>query len=347
MHLAENTTTTVTIPLRHLASVYHDVVRESGASRYDTAVQMAKESFPPDLWGSWKNVTDVIVASGEDAAVVDALSASGLAGAYNAPLLLVRKDSVPSVVSNAIGVMPDGVKIHIVGGTGAVSASVAGDLGDIPTVGSVDRCAGGTRYETAAMVARWMKTKLGGAFPTTALIANGADATKYWDALALSPIAYARHYPILLTARDSVPATTTAVMTALSLSTRYLAGGTAAVSDATRIALGVPPGNRLAGTSRYGTAVAIAQRAQSNAWLGYSQPGVAASIPDALAAGPMLGRKASPLLLTGNGATTMNAETNALITSAPFEAAMQWGFVCGGTGPVPEAPRLAWMASQN
>lgn len=338
---ADLTTVTVDLPMRHDPSFYKDVLRKAGSSRYDTALELAREG-----WGGWTN-GNLVVASGEDRSIVDALSASGLAGAYQAPLLLVRYGSVPTNVRNAIAAMNPGLKVHIVGGTGSVSAAVQTALKSIPSVASVDRCAGSDRYQTAAQVARWVHVAVGG---YQVLFANGEDPAHFYDALALSPVAYARQCPIMLTRKYSAPATTTAVMYELGLNDRYLAGGPGSVTEPTRIALGVSAGDRLYGATRFGTAIAIATRARKQGWLQTTYPmvyGVAATLPDALAAGPMAGRYLGPLLLTGAGTPVVSAETRSFLTSAGVVPSLGYGFVIGGTGVIPESARLGLMSTLN
>ncbi|TLM77163.1 MAG: cell wall-binding repeat-containing protein, partial [Actinobacteria bacterium] len=85
----------------------------------------------------------------------DALAASPMATWNWAPVLLVKKDSVPAATDEALDMM--GITdVVIVGGTGAVGTGVqttlATKLGDAD---HVRRIAGATRYETARMFAEW------------------------------------------------------------------------------------------------------------------------------------------------------------------------------------------------
>lgn len=338
--VAPSTLTTATIPMRHRRGVYKDVVRMSGASRFDTALEMAKEMYP-----GWVGISDVVIASGEDRSAVDALSASGLAGVYKAPLLLVRGNSVPDAIIAAIGKMPPGLRIHIVGGPPAVSNGVVTTLDVIASVASVDRVSGGDRFVTAAAVARAMATQLGSAMPTTALIANGADAAHFSDALALGPVAYQRHYPILLVRQGSVPATTSAVLGDLGLTDRYIAGGSPAVSEGVRTTLAVLLPNRLAGVTRYATAIAVTEKAVAAWGFRRSDVGLAATIPDALAAGPMMGAKSGGILLTSHDTAALQNEPYGwLLTN---KASIDYGFVCGGASVTRESARLGAMTMLN
>lgn len=85
-----------------------------GANRYATAVNVAKRFFPEP--GS------VVIASGAE--YVDALLAGAYGGRVHAPVLLVRRDSIPLVVADYIGThrrdMRDSV---LVGGASRVSTA--------------------------------------------------------------------------------------------------------------------------------------------------------------------------------------------------------------------------------
>jgi 5-hydroxyisourate hydrolase-like protein (transthyretin family)/protocatechuate 3,4-dioxygenase beta subunit len=265
-------------------------VRLSGDTRYTTALAVAKNTFP-----GWTGVTDVIISSGEDRSTPDPLSAAGLAWTYRAPLLLVRGTSVPDQVADAINAMPDGVRLHIVGGTSAVSADCERMLRSIPGVVETTRTAGVNRYATAAAVAREMKRVRGNEMAEFALVANGANPKSFVDALSLSPLSAAKGAPILLVSADAIPVDTQAVLNELRPKKVYVAGGTAVVSERVRLQLAA---ERWSGPDRYATAAAISREAVSRGWLSYSIIGITASLPDALAGGCTVGLDGGVMLLT-------------------------------------------------
>lgn len=264
--------------------------RGSGLTRFETAVAVAKNAFP-----DWTGVTDVIIASGEDRSIPDPLSAAGLAWTYDAPLLLVRGTSLPAAVSDAIRAMPDGVRVHVVGGSAAVSTACETALRAIDGVAEVTRTAGLNRYDTAAAVAREMKRERGAEMADFALIANGSNPQNFVDALSLSPLSAAKGAPILLVATNAIPADTQAVLAELDPANVYIAGGSGAVSERVRSALGA---QRWSGVDRYATAAAIGREAVSRGWLSYSLVGVTSSLADALAGGCTVGLDGGVLLLT-------------------------------------------------
>jgi len=282
--------------------------RVTGANQYAMAVNAAQIAFP-----GWTGVQHVVIAPGLSGFRADAVSAAGLAGAYNAPMLLTADQSLPTETRNALIAMPDGIQVHIVGGTSAVTNSVQTALGAVPGVASVDRVSGADRYGTAAAVATRMKAVLGAAFPTTALIASGSNSEDLYDALLAAPAANKAHTPLLLVQSTAVPASTASALTSLGLTRRILIGTTAKVSLSTGNALGVTAGNRLAGSNRYSQSVLVAQRALAEGWLTYTNVGIANQQSDALIGGAMIGKLGGPLLYT-NG-TTLPVETGNFLTA--------------------------------
>lgn len=293
-----------------------------GVDRYATAVTIAQQAFP-----GFTGVTDIIIANGTDAAQVDLLSASGLAGAYKAPVLLVQATSIPASTLSALTSLPGRVNVHIIGGTGSVSAAVAAEIDGLQQVGTVDRLAGADRYATSAAIATRMKTVLGAAMPKTGIIVNGLDAATFWDATAASPIATKMKYPILLVKADSVPAVTLAARNNLPLTTLYIVGGTGSVNESVRTTLGIPSGNRIAGSNRYSTAVAVATTAKAKGWLTYGTVTLSGTVSDALIGGPLAGFKNGPQLLTA--VSPLSPEVSGFI--AAYKAQITKFYLIGGT----------------
>jgi hypothetical protein len=113
------------------------VTRLEGADRYATAAAVAREVGTSGR---------ALVASGETAHLVDALAAGGAAAGARRPILLVRRDAVPTETAQALAQLQV-AGVTLVGGTGAVSDAVAARLP------GVYRAAGPDRYATAAAVA--------------------------------------------------------------------------------------------------------------------------------------------------------------------------------------------------
>lgn len=316
-------------------SVRREVVaRVAGATRYQTATELVYEQYFDTAVAStdFDGVHTIVIAAGNDVAMTDSLAAAGLAYAYQvtkpgsgnigkgAPLVLVpAAGTVPAEVKQLVVDIARGdsrarivgngtsrVRLVAVGGT---SALPSGQLQAIKSYAesrgvtiTEKRIAGANRYGTAAEVAKAMVVAADVSAsdrihrPRTVLLANGADDSRFFDALAFSPIAAYNGSPILLVGADRVPAETSGALAGVGIARDrlYIGGGTAAVSETVRSALSVPAENRLAGADRYGTAVAIARRALEGGMLpatggGPSGVGVAARIPDALTGGAVLG----------------------------------------------------------
>lgn len=268
--------------------------------RFSTAVQIAREGYDPDGKGTWPGVKAVVLAAGDDRAAADPLSAAGLCGALEAPLFLVSKGFVPTDVKRAVKeiVTANGpVTVYIVGGKESVPDERFYELKSYVGVKlALVRVAGSDRYATAEKVAYKVK-ELAGA-PDCVLIANGADASKFFDALSLSPIAAAKGFPILLVSADSVPSATKRAMGALKPKTVIVGGGTKTVSEGVRKSLG---GERWASATRYSTATSIAGKAMARGWLDCASVGIASKLPDALTGGSLVGGVGGVLIITDGG----------------------------------------------
>jgi hypothetical protein len=169
----------------------------------------------------------------------------------------------------------------------------------------------GDRYDLARAIANRMKSvadaTMGKELAGGLLFANGADSTKFFDALALSPIAAANGAPVLLVTYDSVPsATTKAIADMGSPSTRIVGGGPATVSESVRSQLGA---TRWSGADRYSTATKIANEAVANGWLARQDVAIAAKLPDALTGGAVVGREGGVLLLTQSDVLTSTTKS--------------------------------------
>lgn len=289
--------------------------RLSGASRYETAVEISKESFST-------GASTVVVATGES--FPDALSGGPLAAVLEAPLLLVRRDSVPtSVIAEIQRLGADSAVI--LGGTGAISTAVVQKISGLNGGIDVRRLGGSDRYVTSALIADDLRTRAD-VDPDTAMIATGQD---FPDALAIAPYAAYAQVPILLVRKDAVPDAIARALGELSLSGTVIAGGTGAVSQA--VADTLPNPVRLGGADRYQTSRLIADYGCENGlWFTNTMVATGANFPDALAAGPLGAALEAPLVLTP--AATVSPAADAFVRS--HRAAVETIWVIGGTGAV-------------
>jgi len=266
--------------------------RLSGADRYATSATIALERF-----GKSRNA---VLATGED--FPDALCASALAGALDAPLLLTQKASAPASITSALTDL--GVdNVWIVGGTGVVSTAVDDQL-TAAGMTVMPRVSGPNRYETAKQVAYLVmdivQSDPEGHWRQEAFFVRGDE---FPDALSVAPHAYAEKIPILLVEPGGVPAATEEAVTFCYINDGHIIGGTGAVSALTATEIGMLLGDaadRWSGVDRYATSATCAAHGVARGWLDFDDLGVATGLafPDALSGGAASGYYGSPLILT-------------------------------------------------
>ena len=149
-----------------------------GKNRYETAAKIADELVKNNV--SYNSV--ILVNS--DKSMADGLSAASLSGKKNAPILLVKRDSIPA---EAMAKIEKAKNVYIIGGEGAISKKVENQLKGK----NITRISGKDRYETSAKIANM----LGGY--KMAFIVNGAKGEA--DAMSVSSVAAKYGAPILLT----------------------------------------------------------------------------------------------------------------------------------------------------
>jgi len=163
-------------PRNQLKAAGLTVVPVAGASRYDTAAQVAKRV---DALSTSKTV---FLATGTN--FPDALAASSLAAAMKAPIMLTRPTDLPAETLAELRTFAP-TRVVVCGGTGAVSDAVLSKVRTELNLSSANtpRLAGASRYETAKKIIDWGRD-------TAGLAPNGIDGmylasgTNYPDALA-------------------------------------------------------------------------------------------------------------------------------------------------------------------
>ena len=257
----------------------------------------------------------------------DALAGGPLARSLNAPLLLTRPEALSPETRAEIERLGARTAV-LLGGVGALSAAVEAEL---VTMGlTIDRVAGGNRFETAQLISARVPA-------TTVYVTEGqnADPNRGWpDAVAVSGLASFEERPILLVTRDKAPDATLAALDALNVTEVVVVGGDGAVSAATAAALDGPGRTviREAGTSRFGTSVKIAERAVAagastfDLWFA-----TGLSFPDALAAGPAVAKADGVLLLVHGTRTTGGSEVYTWLNGLADDDVLRATFI-GGAG---------------
>lgn len=262
-------------------------VRLGGSTRYDTMVAIADAGFASS--------DTVVLASGEN--FPDALSASSLAGAYKAPVIMTSRDSLSEQAKSEIERL-GASKVFIIGSPAAISTSVESMLRDMGL--TTERIAGSNRQETAAKVAA--KTA-DAKSPSTVIVASGEN---FPDALSISPYAYAKGYPIYLTEdRGALSLSTLKAIQSLGTVERVIIVGSLAVvseSSESQLESIAPTVERWSGSNRYETSLRIAEEAVADG-MTWSNVIVASgeNFPDGLAGASLAGKRGGVLLLTAQG----------------------------------------------
>lgn len=247
--------------------------RLQGDSRYGTAAALAQAGWP-------SGAGTVLLTTGTN--WPDALSAAPLSHKLDAPLLLTTPDELPEVTAAELARLAP-QKIVVLGGTDAVASHVASSAAQAAGIdpSAIQRIAGTDRYDTSARIAR----EVGIGASRSVVIATGANPA---DAVSISPFAGSNEMPLLLVRDSSVPTPTATFLVdnAAIWRTTIGVGGSSVISDA--VLTSFPRPRRVAGTSRYGTNIAVIEQLYSGSTHFLVSNGDA--FPDNLTAG-VLGAK--------------------------------------------------------
>ena len=158
IHLVGGTAAISANVATQLTDLGYTVMRHSGDDRVATAVAVAEYVETLGTIGSFDGGKAVILATGDN--FPDALAVGALAYGQNIPILLVRGDALSSGTTAFLDSETNAIKqVIVVGGTSAVSASVATAVGALKNGAvalEVTRVSGATRYDTAVEIAMLM-----------------------------------------------------------------------------------------------------------------------------------------------------------------------------------------------
>jgi len=264
------------------------------------------------------------VASGQD--YPDALAVAPIAASDGAPLLLVRRDAIPTETAAALKRL-NPKRIVVLGGTGAVDSATIKALKAYAGVDGIARLGGADRYETARLAIRdhWA--------PGSADVIYIASGRDYPDALSAAAAAGAQDAPVLSVdgSAKKLDADTVALITELGATKILIAGGSGVVSNGIQTALAAIPGvtevRRLGGSDRYATSAMI----NADAFPTTSQIYLASGgdFPDALAGAVRAGIDGAPLYIV-RGTCIPTSVADGVTSFGPVEATL-----LGGTGVLP------------
>lgn len=306
------------------------IQRLSGNDRYDTMGEIVEAAYPGTEVGT------VIVASGDN--FPDALASSGLAGLANAPVILTNSYRLSARADGQISRLKP-QKVVVIGGKSAVSDSVVNQIEKrVARNAKIVRISGDTRRDTANEIFAQAKKQVDANWADdTAIIATGENFT---DALSISAYAQKNKYPVFLSGKSGLDASTVKDIKGYGFTNIVIAGGSAAVPNSVIAQLksaGVSESNivRLGGATRYQTSLEIAKYASSHGSLQPTTPVFATgeNFPDALAGGVLAGVKNSPLLLVSPDTAVNHDALNWINSTSLFT---NTAYVLGGTDAVSE-----------
>lgn len=219
-----------------------------GKDRYDTALKISEKV----------GYYDTVILVNSTVSLADGLSASGLSGVKNAPIIPIKKDNIPAQSEKAIGKASN---IYIIGGEAAISKKVEDSLKSKGKI--VYRIEGSSRIETSKKVAELIGNY------DKAFIVNGFKGEA--DAMSISSVAAKEKAPIILTDGNNPS------VEKKSGVEYFVVGGKTVVSDKLASSYSA---KRLAGSDRYKTNRAIIQKFYPNSKKLYCADGT--SLIDAL-----------------------------------------------------------------
>lgn len=299
----------------------------AGNTRYGTAVKIAEQMYP----GGPSSHT-VVITSGADANLVDALTAAPLARALHAPILLAQSptelgsDVLSYISSNGI------TKVVLIGAVGANASTIESQLPSGVSV--VGNYSGATRFQTAAAIAEALLSLEGKTSFSTVFVASG-EQNNLIDALAGDPVAARLGDPILLAASSGSTLPSAREQSLLSGSSQQFVLGAAASYPVTTTMNGAV---KLFGNSRFSTATAIDTYSAFVPSGGYSTivvaNGAQSHLVDAIAGGPLAAKDNAALVLVNDSAVPDS--TSLFLQNSTYDQASTL-LVLGGPASIPSS----------
>ncbi|HSQ87302.1 N-acetylmuramoyl-L-alanine amidase [Romboutsia sp.] len=273
-----------------------------GVDRQDTAVQISKEG--------WANgASKVILVNGD--AIADGVTATPLATTYDAPILLINKDSIPQRTMDEIKRLNPS-EVIVIGGESVISNNTVTNLGTA-TGKTVRRIAGINRYETSLKIAKEIDDNHD---VNKIYIANGYKGEV--DALTIAGKAGQDKQPIILSEQTKLPDTTYNWLKNENLTDAYFIGGQEVlttdvihqVADITTPVSGSIYYNRVYGSDRHETNAKVIERFYPQENLDAVLVAKSDVLVDALAAGPLAAKLNSPILINPTNYVSSYHENN-------------------------------------
>lgn len=297
--------------------------RLGGSDRYETS-----------YWASLRYgaAGPLFLVSGQD--YPDALTAGPAVTKTKGTMVMIPRDISAEKLQPLLSEHLSSVKqIYLIGGTSTISAGVGTSI-KILTGITPQRIEGTNRYETSQKI---FNTFFQGS--TEAYIAAGGS---FADGLSASAVGGVENKPVLLVDGKANSAAASARAKAIKSSgivATVLTGGTGTINGNVQTALenelGKKNVDRVAGTTRYGTSVAMNQRSFGKGNVSWSTDAIwlasGESFADSLSGAALAGSLGSPLVLTAK--SCMPAETVVALSKVEYATRS----VIGGKNTISEA----------
>lgn len=253
-----------------------------GKNRIETAIKISQEG--------WKSAETVILVN--DSAIPDALTATPLAFAKNAPILLTGKDGLNKATAEEIKRL-DAKDVIMIGGDAVLSSNVEKDLKALNV--KVDRIKGATREETALAIAK----RLDGIKDVSEIaVVNGTNGLA--DAVSVAAAAAERNMPILLANPKKGLAISEKFIKDENINISYIIGGKTVLPD--KLVSKLPGKQRIEGLDRKDTNAKVIEKFYTgkeldNVYLAKDGMGDSGQLIDALAVGALAAKNGAPVLI--------------------------------------------------
>ena len=257
-----------------------------GKYSFDTMQQIVREAFPTTC------KTAVLATIN---GYWDALSASSLAGAYKAPILLTKSTELTEQTKTELKRLQV-EKVYICGGESVISKAVVADLEKMKI--SVERYSGAWASDTANEIARHLPEPSDTCFIAT--------SWGYSDALSVASYAYAKQAPIFLTNYQTglLDQSTIDIIKSKGFKHIFLLGGLSVMPSYVYSQLGIQSGvviQRLGGETLYDTSALVANTLLDMG-MGIDNMAIATawSYEDALCGAALCGKNESVIISADN-----------------------------------------------
>ena len=253
-----------------------------GKNRIETAVKISKDG--------WNSAETVILVN--DGAIADALTATPLAFAKNAPILLTSKNGLSAQVKAEIKRL-EAKNVILIGGNTVLPASIEKELKELGL--KPDRIKGDTREETALAIAKRLDAI---SDVSEIAVVNGTKGLA--DAVSVAAAAAERHMPILLANPKKGLSASEKFIKDEAIKASYLIGGTTVLPN--KMVSSLPGKKRLEGSNRNDTNAKVIEtfykgKELKNVYVAKDGRGGDSQLIDALAVGVLAAKNASPVLI--------------------------------------------------